>query len=179
MAETNEVGSRAVLAGCQVSFSPIARRSNETDEAHDHEVTRRTIRRTVPARHPIYSLAQRTTNSEENDSMGSAEDDADDVACGGAPGRADYETDEARGVEGNVSVLQSQFHPSQLNTSTKKRSRKGKSRGMHAHITKAKRKEGGARLVPNTIAAEQSCSNNRTCLLDAITAILPPTMNEE
>ena len=177
MAETNEVGTRAVLAGCQVSFSPIARRPNETDEAH--EVTRRTLRRTVPTRHPIHLLAQRTTNSEENDSMGSTENKADEVACSGAPGRANSETDEACGVEGNVSVLQSQVHPSQLNTSTKKRSRKGKCRSMRTHIAKAKRKEGGSRLVRNTTALKQSCQNNRTCLLDAITAILPPTMNKE
>ena len=177
MAETNEVGSREVLAGCQVSFSPIARRSNKTDEAH--EVTRHALRRTVPARHPIHLLAQRTTNSEENDSMGSTEDRADEVACSGAPGRANSKTDEARGVEENVSVLQSQFHPPQLNQSTKKRSRKGKSQGMRTHIAKAKRMAGGARLVRNTTAVEQSCPNNCTCLLDAITAILPPTMNKE
>ena len=176
MAETNEVGSREVLAGCQVSFSPIARRSNKTDEAH--EVTRHTLRRTVPARHPIHLLAQRTTNSEENDSMGSTEDRADEVACGGAPGRADSKTDEACGVEENVSVLQSNFHPPQLNQSTKKRSRKGKSQGVRTLIAKARRNEGGARLVRNTTAVEQSCPNNRTCLLDAITAILPPTMNK-
>ena len=113
MAETNEVRSREVLAGCQVSFSPITRRSNKTDEAH--EVTRRTIRRTVPARHPIYSLAQRTTNSEENNSMGSAKDNADDVACCGSLGRANVETDEAHGVDEVVSVLQSQKRPPELN----------------------------------------------------------------
>ena len=177
MAETNEVGSREVLAGCQVSFSPIARRSNKTDEAH--EVTRHALRRTVPARHPIHLLAQRTTNSEENDSMGSTEDRVDEVACSGGPGRADSNTDEACGVEENVSVLQSNFHPPQLNQSTKKRSRKGKSQGVRTLIAKARRNEGGARLVRNTTAVEQSCPNNRTCLLDAITAILPPTMNKE
>ena len=113
--------------------------------------------------------------------MGSAEDHADDVACGGVPGRADSKTDEAHGVDEVVSVLQSQKRPPELNQLTKKRSHKRnkKSQDIRTHIAKAKRKEGGARLVRNTTAVEQSCPNNRTCLLDAITAILPPTMNKE
>ena len=110
MAKTNEVGSRAVLVGCQVSFSPIARRCNETNEAH--EVTCPTILRTVPTRHPIHSLAQWTTNLEESDNIGSTEYDADDIVCGGFPGHANSETDQACGVEANILFMHSQFSPS-------------------------------------------------------------------
>ena len=44
---------------------------------------------------------------------------ADEIQQGG-PGCADSETEAARGVEAIVSVLQSQFHPSQLKKSTRK-----------------------------------------------------------
>ena len=38
--------------------------------------------------------------------------DADDIVCGGFPGHANSETDEACGVEANILFIQSQFSPS-------------------------------------------------------------------
>ena len=94
----------------------------------------------------------------------------------GGPGCADSETEAARGVEANVSVLQSQFPPPQLNKSKKKRKRK--SQGNRISLTKSNRKEGGSRLVLNKTVAGHGGPNNRTCLLDSISTLLPDNMKE-
>ena len=63
---------------------------------------------------------------------------------------------------------------------TKKLSRQWKRKGqaVRTDITKAKSKEGGSRLVLNKTAVMQSGSNNRKCLLDTITTLLPAKMKE-
>ena len=70
-----------------------------------------------------YSPIIRRSNSSarRNNLVTRAEDDADDVAGHGVPKCANSKTDEACGVEENVSALQSQLPPPQLKKSTRKR----------------------------------------------------------
>ena len=140
---------RAVIAGYKVPYSPIIRLSN--------------------------------SSARRNNLVTRAEDDVDDVACCGVPECANSDTDEACGVEESFSVLQSKFPPPQPDKLTKKhrkRKRNRKSQGGRTSFAKAKRKEGGASLVRNKTAVEQSFPNNRTCLLDAVAALLPAKIRE-
>jgi hypothetical protein len=88
----------------------------------------------------------------------------------------DAETDAADGVEGKVSALQSPIPPPELKTSKRKRNRK--SRNERANPVQAKRKKGGARMILNKTEA-QSGPNNRTCLLESVTTLLPADTKEQ
>ena len=93
-------------------------------------------------------------------------------------------TAEARGVKGYVSVHQSLLRPPQLEEVTQTRQQNQKTHNERLTITKAKKMEGGSRLVCNRLVRNQITDigggpNERTCLLDTIMAILPPNKNKE
>jgi hypothetical protein len=91
---------------------------------------------------------------------------------------ADAKTDAADGVEGKAAATQSPISPPGLNTSRSRRNRKRKSRNERANTTAAKKKKGGARLIPNKTEAVPSGPNTRTCLLELVLALVPTETKE-
>jgi len=76
-------------------------------------------------------------------------------------------------VEGQFSSRSSPVTPSR-GTKSKKHPRKRKRSKNHKNIAQSKRKQGGSRLVLNKSAViDVGGKNDRTCLLDAISQILP------
>ena len=92
---------------------------------------------------------------------------------------ANSETTQAAGVEEPVSVLQSQVSPPVLEESNEKYNRKRTNQSSRANDAKALRRNRGSRLVRNKSLTARNGANNRTCLLDSIITISPPTKNRE
>jgi hypothetical protein len=91
---------------------------------------------------------------------------------------ADYEDPPAAGVEENISVSpRSLLPPSTPEDTTKKHDRERPSKGIQANDAKADENDGGSRLIPTDSMTMSDRGNNRTCLLDSIMQILPPTTN--
>ncbi len=93
---------------------------------------------------------------------------------------ADAEIFDVPDVEGGVSGLnRSLFPPSERTESTQKRKRY-ESRCSHNERRKAaiaKEVDGGSRLIKNTKSSSGN-ANTRTCLMDSIASIIPPTTNK-
>ena len=77
-------------------------------------------------------------------------------------------------VEGQVSSRSSPIPPS-MGTKSKKHPRKCNWTSQHKRVNKSKRKQGGSRLVLNKSAIVEHVGgkNDRTCLLDVISQVLP------
>ena len=91
---------------------------------------------------------------------------------------ADAETDAADGVEEQVSALQSPIPPPGQRKSKRKRTRKRKSQHERINPAAAKKKKGGAGLIPNKTEAVPSGPNTRTCLLESVLALVPTETKE-
>ena len=79
-------------------------------------------------------------------------------------------------VEGDVSGLnRSLFPPSERTESTQKRKRC--SHDERRKVAIAKEVDGGSRLIKNTKSSSGN-ANTRTCLMDSIASIVPPTTNK-
>jgi len=90
--------------------------------------------------------------------------------------RADAEIIDVPDVEGYVSGLnRSLFPPSERTESTQKRKRCSHNERRKANA--AEEVDGGSRLIRNTKASSGN-ANTRTCLLDSIASIIPPTKNK-
>ena len=88
---------------------------------------------------------------------------------------ADYENPPAADVEEYFSVRQSMLPPSPLENSDKKRHRPRRSQDVRANDVKADNTGGGSRLLKTASLPTIEGGNSRTCLLDSILEILPPT----
>ena len=87
----------------------------------------------------------------------------------------DVKTEVANGVEGDSfsAPVQSRFHlPEEPKLGHRKRNG-GLSKDSRNKRSKAMEKEGGSRLAVNKASINSSDRNRRTCLLDAISALLP------
>ena len=101
----------------------------------------------------------------------------------------DVATEDALGVEGVESALQIARHPpkpsrSKQNQGQKtKRQRQGKTRRVRQNEAKAMAQVGGSRCVLNkdvkSYAGRNECFAKRTCLPDAVVALLPPELKQQ
>lgn len=100
----------------------------------------------------------------------------------------DVATEDALGVEGVGSALQIARHPPKPSRSKQKqgqktkRQRQSKSRQVRQNEAKAMTKVGGSRCVLNkdakSYAGRNECFAKRTCLPDAVAALLPPQLKQ-
>ena len=90
---------------------------------------------------------------------------------------ANYENPPAADVEEYFSVRQSMLPPSPLENSDKKQPRPRRSQDVRANDVKADSTGGGSRLLKTASLPTIEEGNNRTCLLDSISEILPPTID--
>ena len=91
------------------------------------------------------------------------------------------DTEAADGVEGDAfsATEQSRFHPPDQPKLRRRKRDKALSKDSRDKRFKAMQKKGGSRLVLNQSVINPTSSNNRTCLLDAISALLPSNENKE
>ena len=90
-----------------------------------------------------------------------------------------YENPMAASVEKYFSVPQSMLPPPAIEDSNKKHNRTRPSQNVRANDAKTQENDGGSRLVCAKLLPSIVGGNNRTCLLDSILQILPPTKNKE
>jgi hypothetical protein len=90
-------------------------------------------------------------------------------------------TEVVDGVEGDAfsATEQSRFHPPDQPKLRRRKRDKALSKDSRAKRLKAMQKKGGSRLVLNRSVINQTSRNNRTCLLDAIIALLPSNENKQ
>ena len=92
---------------------------------------------------------------------------------------ANYENPTAAGVKEYFSISQSMLPPPAEEDSNTKHPCEWPSQNILENDAKALENDGGSRLVRAKLLPAIEGANNRTCLLDSILKILPPTKNRE
>ena len=93
--------------------------------------------------------------------------------------KANYDNLMAASFEEYFSIPQSMLPPPAIEDSNKKHNRTRPSQNVCANDAKVQENDGGSRLVRTKLLPTIEGGNNRTCLLDSILHILPPTKNRE